>query len=63
MHKLLEDSDYVLPKGVDSIWITVDNISVHVRRTDEGVIADLYALGRETDPCLAGTYAFFAEAE
>jgi hypothetical protein len=57
-------SDYVLDEDATSCWITVNNISVYVRRTDEGVVVDLFPLGHENDdPSLATAYAFFEEAE
>ena len=46
-----------------SVWITVDNISVYVRRTDEGVVVDLYPLGEEATESLASCYAYFNEAQ
>lgn len=59
-----EGVDYTLHPEATSCWITVDNISVYIVRTDEGVVVDLYPKGREAeDPALAGTYAFFTEAE
>lgn len=54
------DGDYTL-QGT-SVWITVGNISVYVRRTDEGVVIDLYPAAREVDECLGSTYAYFSEA-
>tara|TARA_Y100000310_G_scaffold269246_1_gene282336 strand:- start:7338 stop:7601 length:264 start_codon:yes stop_codon:yes gene_type:complete len=52
-----------LPKGEDCLWITVGNISVYIKRTDEGVVVDLFPLGQETGTSMATTYAFFQEAE
>ena len=57
------ESDYVLKEEHTSVWITVDNISVYVRRTDEGVAVDLYPLGEEMEGSLVGTWALFSEAE
>jgi len=56
-------SDYTLKQGENSVWITVDNISVYVVRADEGVIVDLYPKGDEMSAPLTGTYAFNSEAE
>ena len=56
------DTDYVLSEEHTSCWITVGNISVYVRRCDEGVSVDLFPLGVEADNSLAGTSATFAEA-
>ena len=55
------ECDYTLTG--DSVWITVGNISVNVRRTDEGVVVDLYPLHQEMDESVASTYAFFSECE
>jgi hypothetical protein len=54
------DTDYTLVGR--SVWISAGPFSVHVIRTDEGVVADIYARGRELEPCLAGTYAYDDEA-
>jgi hypothetical protein len=58
------DVDYKLKDGYEYVWITVGNISVYMKRTDEGVVVDLYPLHNEcADPPLGSTYAFFSEAE
>lgn len=54
------DTDYTLVGS--SAWLTVGPFSVHVVRTDEGVVVDIYRKGGEMDFCLAGTYAFGNEA-
>jgi hypothetical protein len=59
--KLKGDVDYILTGH--SAWITVKNISVHLIKTEEGVVVDLYPLGREMDDCLSSTYAFDQEAQ
>lgn len=48
-----------------SIWITVGDIAVYVKRTDEGVAVDMYTNGDECndEEHLAGCYAFFNEAK
>ena len=56
------DTDYELNEDFKSCWITVNNISVYVRRTDEGVAVDLYPVQGETQESIAGTWATFAEA-
>lgn len=58
---MIEESDCELPKKMDSCWIGVDNLSVYIKRTDEGVVLDVFARGRETDDAIASTYAYFAE--
>ena len=57
------DTDYVLEQDHDTVWITVDNISVYIIRTDEGVVVDLFPLGLEARESIAGTYAFRTEAQ
>jgi hypothetical protein len=60
---LQEDRDYIMSVGCDSVWITVGNISVHVRKQDEGVTIDLYPLGKESSNYFTSTYMTFQEAE
>jgi hypothetical protein len=62
---LKQDSftDYTLKDCADSVWITIHNISVYLRRTDEGVAVALYPVGRENDIEIVGTWALFSEAE
>jgi len=56
------ETDYILEPGATSCWITVDNISVYIVRTDEGVSVDLFPKGREGDESMAGTWALHQEA-
>jgi hypothetical protein len=58
-----KDHDYIMPEGVNRTWITIGNISVHLVRTDEGVVCDMYPLGREMNHPITSTYAFFTEGE
>ena len=55
------ENDYTLKEGQISCWITVDNLSVYVVRTDEGVVVDIFPRWREEDESLASCYAFNAE--
>lgn len=55
--------EFTLVSEHDLVWITVGNISVYLRRTDEGVAIDLYPVGQEMHDSLAGTWALFSEAE
>lgn len=57
--------DYVMAEGAEDqrLWIGVDNISVYIRRNDEGVSVDLYPLGAEDGDSMAGTWALFQDAE
>lgn len=52
---------YVLRPDGQCAWLTVDNASVAVKRTDEGVVVDVYPLGLEDDSAFASTYAFSSE--
>jgi len=56
------DIDYELNQEYQSCWITVNNISVYVLRTSDGVSVDLLPLGKEDKPPIASTYATFADA-
>jgi len=58
--KVTGEEDLVLTG--ESVWITVDNLSVQVRKTDEGVVTSIFVLDHEDDGELASTYAFFNEA-
>ena len=55
-------TDFTLIEGATGCWITVDGLSVHIIRTDEGVVADIYTKGGEDDAPIAGTWAHFNEA-
>jgi hypothetical protein len=56
-----DEHDYVL--GGDSAWISVKGFSVLLKKTDEGVVCDIYPLNDEDSPCIASTYAFDGEVE
>jgi hypothetical protein len=56
------ESDYKLKDDAIGCWITVKGMSVHIRKTDEGVVVDIYKLGAEADDSLATTYALDSEA-
>lgn len=57
-----EFGDFILKEEATSVWITVDNMSVYVRRTDEGVAVDIYPRGMETDDSIVGTWCLKSEA-
>lgn len=40
--------DFELPQGEESCWVTVGPWSVYIRKTDEGIVVELYAVGKET---------------
>jgi len=56
------DTDYELNEDFKSCWITVNNISVYILRTGDGVSVDLLPLGKEDKPPIVSTYATFAAA-
>lgn len=60
--KPVSSNEYELTAKQPAAWVTVDTISVSITRTDEGVVVDLYAKGKEDDS-LAGTGLTFVEAE
>jgi hypothetical protein len=53
--------EFTLKPKQDHVWVTVGNISVYIKRTDEGVVVDLFKLGHEDQDCITSTYAFFNE--
>jgi hypothetical protein len=55
----LPDTDYLLVQG--SAWFTVKGFSVRIASTDEGVAVDVYALGKEGDAPLGGTWVLDSE--
>jgi hypothetical protein len=65
MSALIEDNetDYTLSHEYPSCWITVDNLSVYILRTDEGVSVDIFPVGCEADESLAGCWALNQEAD
>ena len=52
-------------QATDTVWITVNNISVRVSMTSEGAMCDMYRRSEEDldEAHLAACYAFFSEAE
>ena len=59
---LVSETEYSLKPTQNTVWITVDNISIYLRRHDDNVSVDFYPLGREDSDSLAGTYLSFDEA-
>lgn len=58
------DGDYVanLAKN-EALWLTVANASLHIKRTDEGIVVDIWPKGREDQEPVASTYAFDSELD
>jgi hypothetical protein len=60
----IPNRDYVadLDKN-ESLWLTVGLASLHIKRTDEGIVVDIWAKGAEDEEPIASTYAFDSELE
>jgi hypothetical protein len=58
-----EPDYYTMQPEAEGVWIRVNNLDVHVRRTDEGVVVDLYPGDQPDTESLASTYAHYSEAE
>jgi|VirMetMinimDraft_7_1064189.scaffolds.fasta_scaffold00786_7 hypothetical protein len=58
-----EYADFVLKKEAQSVWVTIDNLSLYVRRTDEGVAVDIYPVGMEMEDPIVGTWCLRSEAQ
>lgn len=58
-----EENEFVLSPEARGAWVDVDNLTVHIIRTDEGVVVDIHPnpMKEEIEP-IASTYAFFNEA-
>jgi hypothetical protein len=57
-------TDYKLQEGNTSCWVSVNNVSIYIQRTDEGVAVDLWPLGLEDrDLSISGAWLTFAEAQ
>lgn len=57
------NTDCEMTPEARSVWIGVKDFSIYIVRTDEGVVVDIFARGREGDECLASAYAFDQEAK
>jgi hypothetical protein len=53
--------EYTLLEGAQA-WITVRNLSVWLREADEGLVVDVYPLGRESDTSIGSTWVTWEEA-
>jgi hypothetical protein len=58
-----EETDAEVAEKADGTWIGVKNFSVHIIKTDEGVVVDIYARGYEDCDTLGSTYVFDTEAD
>jgi thiol-disulfide isomerase/thioredoxin len=57
-----EESDAVIDDLAESTWVGTKVFSVYIKKTDEGVIVDIYAVDCEDCDALASCYAFDADA-
>jgi hypothetical protein len=57
----LQDGDYLLSEG--AAWFTLKGFSIRLVGTDDGVVVNIYANGREMDDALAIAQAFDSEVE
>lgn len=58
MDNVLTDTDYIMGHDVESLWITVNGISVRIQRAEDGARVELYVAGEETDAPLDFAHAF-----
>lgn len=49
--------DFELPEGEDSCWVMAGPWSVYIRKTDDGLVVEVYPCGREMDEAVAGCVA------
>lgn len=62
----LPDDEVKVQKGTDpagDIWVTLWGWDVHLIRTDEGMVVDVWAENVERDAPVATTFAFDIEKE
>lgn len=57
----VSDKETKLEPG-SHVWITVNNLSVHVKHGEEGVSVTIYPLDREMSDSIAETWVTFDEA-
>ena len=48
------DTDYVLHEDFESVWITVDGLSIYIIRRPDGVEVEAYVKGMEMEAALDG---------
>jgi len=53
--------DFELPEGENRCWVTVGPWSVLIRKIDDGLVVEVYPLGRELDEAVAGCVASDAD--
>lgn len=55
--------DYDMHEDADSVWIGYKEIDIHIKRTDEGVVVDLWPHVEEYSQTLDSTWVLFTEGE
>ena len=47
----------------DGIWLTIDPFAVYIKRTDEGIIIDVYENGKESNESMASIAVMDSDIE
>ena len=61
--KLISEDELDMGKKDEQVWIRIKAFSVCVKKTDEGIVADIFTYGHEDEGSIASTYAFDSETE
>ncbi|WP_305906291.1 hypothetical protein Q9L42_020820 (plasmid) [Methylomarinum sp. Ch1-1] len=56
-----DGNDYIFSPAAESAWISVNNVSLYVRPTDESVTVGIYPLGKEAENPLDVAHVNFAD--
>lgn len=56
------DRDIELAADKGSAWVGCGAFSVYIKKTDEGVVVDVFGRGKEMHDAIASTYAYESEA-
>lgn len=58
-----EETDAEMSVAAESTWIGVNDFSVYIKKTEEGVVVDIYARGYEDCNSLSSCYALNEDVE
>jgi hypothetical protein len=61
--KLDEETDAIMASDSATTWITVDDFSIYIKRTEDGVDVGIYARGFEDCNSLSECYALHEDVE
>lgn len=61
--RLDEETDAEMSSAAESTWVGVDDFSVYIKKTDEGIVVDIYARGLEDCNSLSSCYAYHEDVE